>query len=258
MQIPSSKPFWVASFRETSVCQRAKEAPSADRRGGAAERGKLGECRVGRTSLREVRTAARTDAALTPRRGAVEFRHAHAAHSTPMPMPTTWWVGRRDVAALLPTTNAPALGSALAVGGAHSGDPRTGLPGGLMSTLPSPLSPATTALAPHLALPKGRMQEGSSPCSGTRAWPSGRAPGVPPHRGPAATEAKLLKPQNIVEMLDAGSRDLGFAGGLGPRRALTSSGPRPCTRPGSGGRCCSGGAARRGRPAAPPPARGRL
>ena len=83
-----------------------------------------------------------------------------------------------------------------------------------MSTLPSPLSPATTALAPlHLALPKGRMQEGVFTLlrdAGVAVRTGAR--GYRPTVGLAATEAKLLKPQNIVEMLDAGSRDLGFAG----------------------------------------------
>ncbi|MHA1568913.1 MAG: ATP phosphoribosyltransferase [Alphaproteobacteria bacterium] len=65
----------------------------------------------------------------------------------------------------------------------------------------------------RLALPKGRMQEEvfrllddagiqvESADGGYR--PSLRLPGF---------EAKLLKPQNVVEMLHFGSRDLGFAG----------------------------------------------
>ena len=65
----------------------------------------------------------------------------------------------------------------------------------------------------RLALPKGRMQEGvfklirdtgldlRVESRGYRATVS--LPGV---------EAKILKPQNIVEMLHAGSRDVGFAG----------------------------------------------
>jgi ATP phosphoribosyltransferase len=65
----------------------------------------------------------------------------------------------------------------------------------------------------RLALPKGRMQDGvlglladagievRAPQRGYR--PSVSLPGL---------EAKFLKPQNIVEMLGHGSRDLGFAG----------------------------------------------
>jgi ATP phosphoribosyltransferase len=65
----------------------------------------------------------------------------------------------------------------------------------------------------RLALPKGRMREGvlglladagidvRAPGRGYR--PSVSLPGL---------EAKILKPQNIVEMLGHGSRDLGFAG----------------------------------------------
>ena len=53
-------------------------------------------------------------------------------------------------------------------------------------------------------------------------------------------EAKILKPQNIVEMLDAGSRDLGFAGadwvaeksGLQSevRKATKAAWPRPLNK----------------------------
>jgi ATP phosphoribosyltransferase len=65
----------------------------------------------------------------------------------------------------------------------------------------------------RLGLPKGRMQEGVftllaeagiKVTAGSRGYrPSVSLPGF---------EAKILKPQNIVEMLHAGSRDLGFAG----------------------------------------------
>ena len=64
-----------------------------------------------------------------------------------------------------------------------------------------------------LALPKGRMQEGVFALLrdagievkvGSRGYrPSLNLPGI---------EAKILKPQNIIEMLAAGSRDVGFAG----------------------------------------------
>jgi len=69
----------------------------------------------------------------------------------------------------------------------------------------------------RLGLPKGRMQDNvfalledagihirSGGSSSTRDYrPTLSLPGF---------DAKLLKPQNIVEMLDVGSRDLGFAG----------------------------------------------
>ena len=80
---------------------------------------------------------------------------------------------------------------------------------------PSPAAPDAPSLAAplHLALPKGRMQEGVFALlrdAGVSVRIGAR--GYRPTVGLAATEAKLLKPQNIVEMLDAGSRDLGFAG----------------------------------------------
>lgn len=65
----------------------------------------------------------------------------------------------------------------------------------------------------RLALPKGRMQAGvfdllrdaglPVAANGRDYRPRLRLPGF---------EAKILKPQSIVEMLSAGSRDLGFAG----------------------------------------------
>lgn len=83
-----------------------------------------------------------------------------------------------------------------------------------MSTLPAALETPSTTVAPlHLALPKGRMQEGVFRLlrdAGVSVRTGAR--GYRPTVGLAATEAKILKPQNIVEMLDAGSRDLGFAG----------------------------------------------
>ena len=83
-----------------------------------------------------------------------------------------------------------------------------------MSTPPDPAPAASTARCPlHLALPKGRMQEGVFALlrdAGVAVRTGAR--GYRPTVGLPATEAKILKPQNIVEMLDAGSRDLGFAG----------------------------------------------
>jgi ATP phosphoribosyltransferase len=74
------------------------------------------------------------------------------------------------------------------------------------------MSPVSTHLL-RLALPKGRMQDGVfallrdaglSVDVGTRGY----RPRVPL----PDTDVKLLKPQNIVEMLQAGTRDVGFAG----------------------------------------------
>ncbi|MDB2576460.1 ATP phosphoribosyltransferase [Planctomycetota bacterium] len=73
---------------------------------------------------------------------------------------------------------------------------------------------ASATLAPlRLALPKGRQQDqvislladaGVSVTMGGRAYrPTVSLPAV---------ETKLLKPQNVVEMLGAGARDVGFAG----------------------------------------------
>lgn len=66
----------------------------------------------------------------------------------------------------------------------------------------------------HLAIPKGLIERGVTSLLDdagvhlTSAGPRGYRPvaSVP------GLEVKLLKPQNIVEMLAAGSRDLGFAG----------------------------------------------
>lgn len=72
-----------------------------------------------------------------------------------------------------------------------------------------PLSPD----ALRLGLPKGRMKDGVFALlgdAGIRVRTGAR--GYRPTVSLPATEAKLLKPQNIVEMLDLGSRDAGFAG----------------------------------------------
>ncbi len=79
---------------------------------------------------------------------------------------------------------------------------------------PAPLRPVLNAdCRLRLGLPKGRMSEavvrlladaGIQLRYGAREYrPALSLPGI---------EAKILKPQNIVEMLHAGSRDLGFAG----------------------------------------------
>jgi ATP phosphoribosyltransferase len=64
-----------------------------------------------------------------------------------------------------------------------------------------------------LALPKGRMQEGVFRLlsdAGIKVRSSAR--GYRPHVAFDGIEAKILKPQSVVEMLATGSRDVGFAG----------------------------------------------
>lgn len=65
----------------------------------------------------------------------------------------------------------------------------------------------------RLALPKGRMQEGVQMLladGGIRLAQTAR--NYRPHINLPRTEVKVLKPQSIVEMLHAGSRDVGFTG----------------------------------------------
>jgi ATP phosphoribosyltransferase len=65
----------------------------------------------------------------------------------------------------------------------------------------------------RLGLPKGCMEGGVMDLladAGIRVTPSAR--GYRPNVRLPASETKILKPQNIVEMLALGSRDLGFAG----------------------------------------------
>ncbi|MEI7658336.1 MAG: ATP phosphoribosyltransferase [Phycisphaerae bacterium] len=67
----------------------------------------------------------------------------------------------------------------------------------------------------RLALPKGRMQEGvfallSDAGVPVRVGSRGYRPQV--SLAGVEVDAKILKPQSVVEMLDAGSRDVGFAG----------------------------------------------
>jgi ATP phosphoribosyltransferase len=74
-----------------------------------------------------------------------------------------------------------------------------------------PISSNITPL--RLALPKGRMQEGIFRLledAGIHLQQGSR--GYRPTVSIADFEVKILKPQNIVEMLHLGSRDLGFAG----------------------------------------------
>ena len=65
----------------------------------------------------------------------------------------------------------------------------------------------------RLALPKGRMQDAVLALladAGIRVTPTAR--GYRPAVSLSDCEAKILKHQNIVEMLELGSRDIGFAG----------------------------------------------
>ncbi|MEM1329474.1 MAG: ATP phosphoribosyltransferase [Planctomycetota bacterium] len=65
----------------------------------------------------------------------------------------------------------------------------------------------------RLALPKGRMKDGVFALlaeAGVRVRESAR--GYRPSVSVPGIEAKILKPQTIIEMLAAGSRDAGFAG----------------------------------------------
>jgi ATP phosphoribosyltransferase len=65
----------------------------------------------------------------------------------------------------------------------------------------------------HLALPKGRMQEGVTRLLADAGITlSAGSRGYRPTISLAGYETKVLKPQNIVEMLDVGTRDIGFAG----------------------------------------------
>lgn len=65
----------------------------------------------------------------------------------------------------------------------------------------------------HFALPKGRMQTGVfALLAGAGVHVRVGARGYRPTISLPDVETKLLKPQNIVEMLHVGSRDVGFAG----------------------------------------------
>lgn len=69
------------------------------------------------------------------------------------------------------------------------------------------------ATAVRIALPKGRMQEGIFQLfadAGIKIRVDER--GYRPTLGMAGFDAKILKPQSIVEMLHVGRRDIGFAG----------------------------------------------
>ena len=75
------------------------------------------------------------------------------------------------------------------------------------------MTPMSDARLLHLALPKGRMQAGVLSLladAGIRV--RGEERGYRPGVSVPGFEVKVLKPQNIVEMLNKGSRDVGFAG----------------------------------------------
>jgi len=75
------------------------------------------------------------------------------------------------------------------------------------------MTPDLTAGTLRLALPKGRMQEGVLALLADAGLPvraSVRA--YRPTIAAGSFNAKILKPQNIIEMLAADSRDIGFAG----------------------------------------------
>ena len=75
------------------------------------------------------------------------------------------------------------------------------------------MTPDLSAGTLRLALPKGRMQDGVSTLLADAGLPvrsSGRA--YRPTIAAGSFNAKILKPQNIIEMLATDSRDVGFAG----------------------------------------------
>lgn len=83
----------------------------------------------------------------------------------------------------------------------------------LESLAKPPASPPGANDTLRLALPKGRMQEGVFALlreAGVEIRVGSR--GYRPALSLPQTDTKILKPQNIVEMLAAGSRDVGFAG----------------------------------------------
>ncbi len=87
-------------------------------------------------------------------------------------------------------------------------------PGSPAQGSPAPVLPGPTPAVPlRVALPKGRMQEGvltllRDAGVAVRLGARGYRPAV----ALPGAETKLLKPQNAVEMLHHGTRDLGFAG----------------------------------------------
>ncbi len=79
--------------------------------------------------------------------------------------------------------------------------------------MPDNQTAPTDARPLRLALPKGRMQDGVFALlaeAGLAVRASGRA--YRPRLAAPGYDVKILKPQNVIEMLQAGTRDLGFAG----------------------------------------------
>jgi len=75
------------------------------------------------------------------------------------------------------------------------------------------MAPTDSQDALKLAIPKGRMYDGVvSLLADAGIHISQTARSYRPHANLEGCEVKVLKPQNIVKMLHAGSRDLGFAG----------------------------------------------
>lgn len=80
-------------------------------------------------------------------------------------------------------------------------------------SVPARTDDSLRAATLHVAIPKGRMYDGIVALlaeAGIRLSASAR--GYRPTLSLPGVEAKILKPQNIIEMLDIGSRDVGFAG----------------------------------------------
>ena len=75
------------------------------------------------------------------------------------------------------------------------------------------MTPSSDSELLQLAVPKGRMYDGVvSLLADAGVSVSQTARSYRPHVNLPGCEVKILKPQNIVEMLHVGSRDLGFAG----------------------------------------------
>jgi ATP phosphoribosyltransferase len=109
--------------------------------------------------------------------------------------------------------------------------------------MPVPIEAPSRNGMVHLALPKGRMEEGVRQVLGDAGIKlTFDRRGYRPSLSLEGFETKILKPQNIVEMLHLGSRDLGFAGadwvvekgaelielvdtGLDPVRIVAAAGP---------------------------------
>ena len=75
------------------------------------------------------------------------------------------------------------------------------------------MTPDSPTDSVRLALPKGRMQEAVFALladAGIRVRETAR--GYRPRLSIPGFEVKILKPQNVIEMLHSGSRDVGFAG----------------------------------------------